>query len=165
MQPPPSIESFECITDHENFDELVLNPVILEVAYIQIMLYMAECLLILNIKKKQQQNRINKTQYPGILIYGTETVSVFFAIKACAILPRRGSMRPSRGVTCSPEINQQFHIFSTRPHPLSPPPKKKKKKKDFVEQFPLYTCSLEVNDPLFLKTLGGPLSVPSQYQN
>ena len=32
-----SLESYDCITDHRNFDEIVLNPVILEVAIIQIM--------------------------------------------------------------------------------------------------------------------------------
>lgn len=32
-----SMDDYECITDHTHFSEIVLNPVILEVAFIQIM--------------------------------------------------------------------------------------------------------------------------------
>lgn len=35
----PNMDSNDCITEHSNFDEIVLNPVILEVAYIQIMIF------------------------------------------------------------------------------------------------------------------------------
>lgn len=35
----PNMESYDCITEHDNFAQIVLNPIILEVAYIHIMLY------------------------------------------------------------------------------------------------------------------------------
>ena len=35
----PNLEDHGCITDHDNFDDIVLNPIILEVAFIQIMMY------------------------------------------------------------------------------------------------------------------------------
>ena len=35
----PNLEELDCITDHEQFDTIVLNPAILEVSYIQIMMY------------------------------------------------------------------------------------------------------------------------------
>ena len=34
-----TLEEYQCITEHRNFGEIVLNPVILEVAFIQIMAY------------------------------------------------------------------------------------------------------------------------------
>ena len=34
-----SLDSYDCITDHRNFDEIVLNPIILAVAFIQIMAF------------------------------------------------------------------------------------------------------------------------------
>ena len=39
----PNLEDYGCITDHDNFDDIVLNPIILEVAFIQIMMYMGHC--------------------------------------------------------------------------------------------------------------------------
>ena len=35
----PNIGELECITDHEQFSQLMLNPDVLAVAYIQIMMY------------------------------------------------------------------------------------------------------------------------------
>ena len=32
-----SLEDYQCITEHKHFEEIVLNPMILEVAFIQIM--------------------------------------------------------------------------------------------------------------------------------
>ena len=34
-----TLEEYQCITEHRHFGEIVLNPVILEVAYIQIMAF------------------------------------------------------------------------------------------------------------------------------
>ena len=31
----PNLDSYDCITDHANFETVVLNPVILEVSFIQ----------------------------------------------------------------------------------------------------------------------------------
>ena len=177
----PSIESFECITDHENFDELVLNPVILEVAYIQIMLYIAECLLILNIKenktkkkkkkKKKKQNKQN-TISGDFDIRHRDSISIFCNKSVCHLTTSRLYAALPRCNLFPWNKSTVPHILYTPPPPLPTTKKKEEKKKKrlcwtvpFFIFRPLYTCSLEVNDPLFLKTLGGPLSVPSQYQN
>lgn len=34
-----NLDDYSCITEHVNFEDIVLNPVILEVAYIQIMVF------------------------------------------------------------------------------------------------------------------------------
>ena len=37
-----SLEDYQCITEHIHFEEIVLNPLILEVAFIQIMAFKGE---------------------------------------------------------------------------------------------------------------------------
>ena len=35
----PNLDSYDCITDHPNFETIVLNPMVLEVSFIQMMVY------------------------------------------------------------------------------------------------------------------------------